>query len=87
MAPEIVAERPYGRPVDWWAFGVLLYEMSLGKPPFMGNTLDKLFTAILSDDPVFPLNQDKNAVDIIQKVFVSLIKASTERSRKAAWQF
>lgn len=31
MAPELLLEKPYGRAVDWWAFGVLLYEMLLGK--------------------------------------------------------
>jgi serine/threonine protein kinase len=31
MAPDILLEKPYGRAVDWWAFGVLLYEMLLGQ--------------------------------------------------------
>jgi classical protein kinase C/novel protein kinase C epsilon type len=31
MAPEILSEQPYTRAVDWWSFGVLIYEMLLGK--------------------------------------------------------
>jgi serine/threonine protein kinase len=31
MAPDILLEKPYGRAVDWWAFGVLVYEMLLGQ--------------------------------------------------------
>lgn len=31
MAPEILLEQKYGRAVDWWAFGVLIYEMLLGQ--------------------------------------------------------
>lgn len=38
IAPEILAHRPYGKLVDWWSVGVILYEMIVGRPPFMANT-------------------------------------------------
>lgn len=54
IAPEILQELPYGASVDWWALGVLLYEMVAGQPPFEAENEDDLFESILRDDLVFP---------------------------------
>jgi len=34
MAPEIVAGKGHGKPVDWWTMGCFLYEMLTGNVPF-----------------------------------------------------
>ncbi|VDN12844.1 unnamed protein product, partial [Dibothriocephalus latus] len=46
LAPEIVNYKPYGKAVDWWAFGVLLYEFLAGQPPFDGDDEEDLFRNI-----------------------------------------
>ena len=43
IAPEIIAYVPYSKSVDWWAFGVLIFEMLVGRPPFDGDDEDELF--------------------------------------------
>ncbi|EFN60622.1 cAMP-dependent protein kinase catalytic subunit, partial [Camponotus floridanus] len=34
LAPEVILSKGYGKSVDWWSFGVLVYEMNAGYPPF-----------------------------------------------------
>uniref|UniRef100_A0A3Q3IYA6 Protein kinase C n=1 Tax=Monopterus albus TaxID=43700 RepID=A0A3Q3IYA6_MONAL len=50
IAPEILQEQEYGASVDWWALGVLMYEMMAGQPPFEADNEDDLFESILHDD-------------------------------------
>ncbi|XP_017020986.1 cAMP-dependent protein kinase catalytic subunit 2-like isoform X2 [Drosophila kikkawai] len=56
LAPEIVQLRPYTKSVDWWAFGILIYEFVAGRSPFAGNTYDVLlmYSKICSLDYVMP---------------------------------
>ncbi|KAG0175116.1 Serine/threonine kinase [Apophysomyces sp. BC1015] len=68
MAPEILLEQPYGRAVDWWAYGVLIYEMLLGQSPFRGEDEDEIFDAILEDDILYPINMSRDSVSICQRL-------------------
>jgi serum/glucocorticoid-regulated kinase 2 len=34
LAPEIITCRGHGKTADWWSFGIMLYEMLVGVPPF-----------------------------------------------------
>jgi len=68
IAPEIINEEPYGASVDWWAMGVLLYEMVIGQPPFDAQTEDELFALILRDTVLFPTWVDPQARDFCEKL-------------------
>ncbi|XP_033847718.1 protein kinase C, alpha, a isoform X2 [Periophthalmus magnuspinnatus] len=64
IAPEIIAYQPYGQSVDWWAYGVLLYEMLAGQPPFDGEDEDDLFQSIMESTVSYPKALSKEAVSI-----------------------
>lgn len=46
LAPELVTQSGHNRYVDWWAFGVLVYEMVAGFPPFHQEDRVTMFKAI-----------------------------------------
>ncbi|KAI3628496.1 PKC1 [Malassezia furfur] len=68
MAPEILLEQRYSRAVDWWAFGILLYEMLLGQAPFRGDDEDEIFDAILEDEPLYPIQMPRESVSLLQRL-------------------
>ena len=50
LAPEVILRQGYGKPVDWWSLGIILYEFLIGVPPFYGDTPEELFADTLSGE-------------------------------------
>ncbi|XP_060072755.1 protein kinase C delta type-like isoform X1 [Ylistrum balloti] len=70
IAPEILKGWRYNSSVDWWSFGVLLYEMMIGQSPFHGDDEDDLFHSILHDTPHYPRWLPKEAAQILSLLFI-----------------
>uniref|UniRef100_A0A8C0T441 protein kinase C n=2 Tax=Canis lupus familiaris TaxID=9615 RepID=A0A8C0T441_CANLF len=68
IAPEILQGLKYSFSVDWWSFGVLLYEMLIGQSPFHGDDEDELFESIRVDTPHYPRWITKESKDILEKL-------------------
>ncbi|KAH0918700.1 hypothetical protein HID58_026360 [Brassica napus] len=54
LAPEIIRGEGHGAAVDWWTFGVLLYELLYGKTPFKGHNNDETLANVVLQNLKFP---------------------------------
>lgn len=70
IAPEILKGWKYNQSVDWWSYGVLLYEMMIGQSPFHGDDEDDLFHSIMNDTPHYPRWLSKEAASMLSLLFI-----------------
>ncbi|XP_046699964.1 microtubule-associated serine/threonine-protein kinase 1 isoform X3 [Silurus meridionalis] len=75
IAPEVILRQGYGKPVDWWAMGIILYEFLVGCVPFFGDTPEELFGQVISDDIVWPEGDDALPVDA-QRLISALLQTN-----------
>lgn len=75
LAPELLSSQrsatSYGKTVDWWSFGVLIYEMIQGQTPFYAKNRRELFQNILTKSPQFsPELFSNTAVHLLTRILV-----------------
>ena len=68
LAPEIILSKGYGRAVDYYALGVLIYEMLAGFPPFYHENHMKLYDNIVHAEPRFPASFDPVGKDLVTRL-------------------
>ncbi|KAF4074152.1 hypothetical protein AMELA_G00236210 [Ameiurus melas] len=66
ISPEMIRGSKCSTSVDWWALGVILFEMLTGYRPFDCEHRRKLFDSIVKDKPKYPSSLSKNAVSILK---------------------
>ncbi|KAG4388773.1 hypothetical protein AAZX31_09G214400 [Glycine max] len=54
LAPEIIKGEGHGSSVDWWTFGILLFELLYGITPFKGSTNEDTLANVVSQSLKFP---------------------------------
>ncbi|KAH8371273.1 hypothetical protein KR093_006780 [Drosophila rubida] len=71
IAPEIIQSKGHNKAVDWWALGVLIYEMLVGYPPFYDEQPFGIYEKILSGKIEWERHMDPIAKDLIKKLLVN----------------
>jgi serine/threonine protein kinase len=70
----VLNKKPYGKSVDWWSFGIFIYESNRGKPPFSasgtgsGSNLNSLFDSIRKGLFKIPKQFSLNLADICKRL-------------------
>jgi len=92
LAPEIIQSKGHGKAVDWWALGILIYEMLAGYPPFYDENPFGIYQKILAGKIEFPRHFDANAKDLVKKLLTAdrakrfgCLKAGAEDVKKHKW--
>ncbi|ESO03263.1 hypothetical protein HELRODRAFT_80468, partial [Helobdella robusta] len=70
LAPEIILNKGHNKAVDWWAFGIILFEMLVGYPPFYDETPFGIYEKILDGKVEWPKMFNPVVKDLIRKLLV-----------------
>ncbi len=72
LAPEVITGEGHNRSADWWSFGILIFEMLCGIPPFYCDNTEKMYDLITHADLKFPkrIQVSDNAKDLLRKLLV-----------------
>jgi serine/threonine protein kinase len=80
LAPEMLIGSGHDHTVDWWALGILLYEMLVGIPPFFHRNKHRMYFLIKESPVNFP-DPVKHGIDVSPHA-KDLIKKLLDKSRK-----
>eukprot|EP01084_Bolivina_argentea_P069294 126113_1 len=78
LAPEIIRGEPYGKAVDWWALGILIYEMCVSFPPFISDNDFQTYKLILRCRIRYPGYCSIEIRDLIRGLLVVKPKKRTD---------
>jgi protein kinase A/protein kinase X len=92
LAPEIIQSKGHGKPVDWWALGVLIFEMLAGYPPFYDENPFGIYQKVLAGRIDFPRHFDVKPKDLIKRLLTQdrakrfgCLKNGPEDIKKHKW--
>ena len=94
LSPEIIQSRGHDQGVDWWATGVLIYELITGETPFCDPSQKRIFQNILKSQTSLKFTPvwDRDAVDLVRRLLhpdsarrLGMIHGGAQTVKKHAW--
>jgi len=92
LAPEIIQSKGHGKAVDWWALGILIFEMLAGYPPFYDENPFGIYQKVLAGRIDFPKHFDVKAKDLVKRLLThdrakrfGCLKHGAEDIQKHKW--
>ncbi|KAK3269283.1 cGMP-dependent protein kinase [Cymbomonas tetramitiformis] len=92
MAPELLTQQGHTGAVDWWALGILIYEMTTGTTPFYADDEIQRFKLIQKGKIMFPSYISTQCRDLIKKLCVinpakrlGMLKGGVSDIKKHPW--
>ncbi|CAJ1327340.1 unnamed protein product [Effrenium voratum] len=92
LAPEVIQSKGHGKGVDWWALGILLFEMLAGYPPFYDENPFGIYNKVLQGRVDFPRHFDMKAKDLVKKLLtpdrtkrIGCLKPGVDDIKKHKW--
>jgi serine/threonine protein kinase len=76
IAPEVLSGRSYGQEVDWWALGILFFELVFGRTPFCATNRDRMREKILNRQVIVP---DHNGSSEVAPLLYGLLEKDPKR--------
>lgn len=71
VSPEVASGNSHGNAVDWWSFGIFIYEMVYGRTPFAGPTNEATLRNIIKKPLCFPTATPSSALEMHARDLVS----------------
>jgi len=92
LAPEIITGQGHGLAVDWWALGVLIFELVASHAPFCDRSMNAMFKNIMTCKFEFPKMFSPECKDIVNRLLqvrpikrLGVIKGGHMLLKKQAW--
>uniref|UniRef100_A0A8C6LQ07 calcium/calmodulin-dependent protein kinase n=1 Tax=Nothobranchius furzeri TaxID=105023 RepID=A0A8C6LQ07_NOTFU len=79
LSPEVLRKEPYGKPVDMWACGVILYILLVGYPPFWDEDQHRLYQQIKTGAYDFPSPEWDTVTPEAKDLIIKMLTINTSR--------